>query len=284
MRQQVDAQIGYLRPTSLINRRFWAPGEEANTGVYDPYRVVVRNARIADKPFTLDEHGFALARWPTKLDNAAFDDKELVEKIYHQEVKDAIMRMCGADHVALMGGQLRTSGATSDIVQPPAAEAHVDFDTPTSNRIAKALYERSAPEGSGYERFIVFSLWRVLSDPPQDWPLALCEAASVGDDEGVPNVKVDVDKIPPKEDWFKPVAGEESMAAASIFTFNPNHRWWYFPDMTRDEVLFIKFHDSDHSRAWRALHTAFHDTSRKDAKERRSFEFRGIAYFSKKGA
>jgi hypothetical protein len=51
--------------------------------------------------------------------------------------------------------------------------------------------------------------------------------------------------------------------------------------MTADEVIFIKFHDSDHSRAWRAPHTAFRDTSRPDAIERRSMEFRGVAFFTK---
>ena len=33
---EVAARIDYLLPTSLINRRFWAPGEEYNTGVYQP--------------------------------------------------------------------------------------------------------------------------------------------------------------------------------------------------------------------------------------------------------
>ena len=70
------------------------------------------------------------------------------------------------------------------------------------------------------------------------------------------------------------------MAAATIFHHNPAHRWWYFPDMTADEVIFIKFHDSDHGRAWRAPHTAFHDTSRPDAVTRESYEFRAIAYFT----
>jgi hypothetical protein len=51
--------------------------------------------------------------------------------------------------------------------------------------------------------------------------------------------------------------------------------------MTDEEVLFIKFYDSDRSRAWRALHTAFADHSRPDAIERHSMEYRGIAYFSK---
>lgn len=275
----VDAQISYLKPTSLINRRYWAPGEEVNTGEYEPYPVVIRNARTADKPFTLDEYGFAIANFPTALND--FENNTRIEEIYFPEIKNIAMEMTGADHVAVMGGQLRSSGQTGAIIQPPAAEAHVDFNEYTSNKIAKKLYEKTAPGGPGYDRFILFSLWRVLSDPPQDWPLALCEGASVANDEGVSNVKVDVDKIPPYEERFKPIPGEEEMTAATIFFHNPSHRWWYYPDMTKDEIVFIKFHDSDHSRAWRAPHTAFHDVRRNDARTRRSFEVRGIAYFSK---
>ena len=51
--------------------------------------------------------------------------------------------------------------------------------------------------------------------------------------------------------------------------------------MTADEVIFIKFYDSDHSRTWRAPHTAFRDSSRPDAVERRSIEYRGVAYFTR---
>ncbi|MAW79858.1 MAG: hypothetical protein CMI63_06440 [Parvularcula sp.] len=280
MSESVDAQISYLKPTSLINRRFWAPGEEVNTGEYEPYPVVIKNAREAAKPFTLDEHGFAIACYPTKLDD--FEDTEKIASVYNEEVKAIVKEMTGADHVTLMGGQLRTSGQTSEIVQPPAAEAHVDFNEFTSKKIAKGLYEKSAPDGPGFDRFILFSLWRVLSDPPQDWPLALCEASSVDDSEGVSNVKVDVSEIPPYERRFDPIPGEEEMVAATIFFHNPKHRWWYFPDMTKDEVVFIKFHDSDHSRPWRTPHTAFHDASRKDAVTRVSYEVRGVAYFQKK--
>ena len=279
MRANVQASISYLKPTSRINRRFWAPGEEVNTGEYEPYSVIIRNAREAATPFTLDEHGFAIASYPTKLDD--FENKEKISKIYDNEVKRAVMDMCGADHVTLMSGQLRTSGATSAIVQPPAAEAHVDFNEYTSKKLAQMLYEKSAPEGPGYNRFIIFSLWRVLSDPPQDWPLALCEAASVNDDEGVSNTKVDVDEIPPYERRFDPIPGEEEMVAATIFFHNPDHRWWYFPDMTRDEVVFIKFHDSDHSHAWRTPHTAFHDASQEAPVTRVSYEMRGVAYFQR---
>jgi len=63
---EIDAKIQYLLPGSLINRRFWAPGEEYNTGEYAPYDVKIKNARLAG-PFTLDEHGFAIERHKTDI-------------------------------------------------------------------------------------------------------------------------------------------------------------------------------------------------------------------------
>lgn len=150
--------------------------------------------------------------------------------------------------------------------------------------VAARIYEARMPDGPGYDRFISFSLWRPLSPAPQDWPLALCDFRSVPEDEGTPNTKVDCDEIPEGDALFAEIPGEEDMVAASIFTHNPDHRWYYYPDMSDEEVLFIKFYDSDRSRAWRALHTAFADTSRPDAVERHSMEYRGIAYFSKAAA
>jgi hypothetical protein len=192
-----------------------------------------------------------------------------------------VARLTGTDLVIPMGGMLRRSVTTSASVQPPAAEAHVDFTQRSAERIAQRLYGRDRPNGPGYRRFIGFSLWRALSAPPQDMPLALCDGASVRDDEGTHNTKVDVDEIPTGAALLAPIEGEENMTAATIFHYSAAHRWWYFPDMTPDEVVLIKLYDSDHSGAWRCPHTAFRDTSRPDAHERQSMEFRGIAYFSR---
>jgi hypothetical protein len=49
--------------------------------------------------------------------------------------------------------------------------------------------------------------------------------------------------------------------------------------MTPDEVIMLKFHDSDQTHAWRTPHTAFFDTSFPDAKNRLSIECRSVAYF-----
>jgi hypothetical protein len=275
---EVRSTIDYLVPSSRINRRFWAPGRELNTGVYAPYEVVIRNARLAG-PFLIDQHGFCLATHRTDITD--WERHYGADSAYAAQVREVAARLTGADLVIPMGGMLRRSGATSASVQPPAAEAHVDFTQRSAERIAQRLYRRERPDGSGYRRFIAFSLWRALSAPPQDMPLALCEGDSVRDDEGTHNTKIDVDEIPPEEALFAPIEGEDDMTAATIFHHSSAHRWWYFPDMTPDEVVFIKLYDSDHSRAWRCPHTAFRDDGRPDSHQRQSMEFRGIAYFSR---
>ena len=275
----VETRIDYLVPTSRINRRFWAPGAELNTGVYAPYPVTIRNARLAAEPFTLDRHGFCLARHESAVRD--WRDAAHVDALYPAEVAKRTCALTGADFVVPMGGMVRSTGKTGPGVQPPAAEAHVDFTTRTANALAARLYAQAWPDGPGYDRFIAFSFWRAITPPPQSWPLALCDGSSVGDEEGTRNTKVDVDVLPEGDDLWKEIPGEEDMVAATIFHHNPNHLWYYFPDMVRDEIVLIKFHDSDHSRAWRAPHTAFHDTSRPDATIRESYEYRGVAYFSK---
>jgi hypothetical protein len=274
----VHSTIDYLVPSSRINRRFWAPGKEFNTGVYAPQNVIIRNARLAG-PFTLDEHGFVLGLHRTGITD--WERNYGPDTPYAGQVCEVAKRLSGADYVVPMGGMMRSAGKTSATVQPPAAEAHVDFTQRCAERIAGNLYNKKNPEGPGFRRFIAFSLWRALSPPPQDMPVALCEGRSVRDDEGTHNTKVDVDEIPTGEALFAPIEGEENMSAATIFHYSPAHRWWYFPDMTPDEVIFIKFYDSDHRTAWRCPHTAFRDSSRPDALERHSIEYRAIAYFTK---
>ena len=163
--------------------------------------------------------------------------------------------------------------------KPQASEAHVDFETSAANAYAADLYKEHHPDAPPYSRFVAFSFWRPLTPPPHDWPLAVCDFRSLDPAEGERNVLVWCDEIPPKEKWFDPIEGEETFPAAFIFHHNPNHRWWYFSKMTPDDVLFIKLHDSDHSRAWRCAHSAFRNTADPHPVQRESIEFRGMAFF-----
>jgi hypothetical protein len=192
--------------------------------------------------------------------------------------------------VAPMGWMIRNSGDISGFkrpegpyvhaggVQPPAGEAHIDTEPSRADRQAQAVYARARPDGPGFKRFIYSSFWRTFSEPPQDCPLAVCDHRSVADDEGLPNVLHIVDEIPKGEAMFAPMP-DDARPAAAIFRYSPAHRWWYFSNMTRDEAILLKFHDSDHSVAWRVPHTAFWDSSFPDRKVRASIECRSVAFF-----
>jgi hypothetical protein len=275
----VNAEILYLSPNSTLNRRYVAPGIDVNTGQFEPHQVVIRNARPLQNQFTLATHGFTLAQHRSRV--VDFGDKASVDAIYPAEIADVVKTLTGADLVVPLGWIVRTADAMAGGgTQPPASDAHVDFTPGRATAYAEQVYRRAAPEGPGFKRFIASSCWRAFSQPPQDWPLAVCDGRSVGDDEGTPNVMVVVDALPDREAMYGPLPGEQAMPAASVFHFNPNHRWWYFSDMTRDEVLLLKFYDSDRSQAWRTPHTAFRDTSYPHANTRQSIEFRTFAFFT----
>jgi hypothetical protein len=285
----IETDITYVASGSFINRRFVAPGIEHNTGRYETHRVKVRDGRDVQNAFSLERQGFVLADYPSKVSN--FFDREEVDRIYPTEVTEIVKSLTGADHVVPLGWMVRTSGDLSKHlrqtvgythrggVQPPAAEAHVDFTPDRAAPMARALYQKAFPNGKGYSRFISSSLWRAFSEPPQDYPLAVCDARSVGREEGVPNTMFVVDKLPDEQAMLAPMPDEDQRPAAAIFRYNANHRWWYFSNMTRDEVLLFKFHDSAPGTALRTPHTAFRDSSFANAKPRESIEFRTMAFF-----
>ena len=64
-------------------------------------------------------------------------------------------------------------------------------------------------------------------------------------------------------------------------TFNPSHRWFYFPEMKREEALVFKCYDSEKDgRARFSAHAAFEDpNSSPDAPPRESIEIRTLAFF-----
>jgi hypothetical protein len=63
--------------------------------------------------------------------------------------------------------------------------------------------------------------------------------------------------------------------------YNPNHRWFYFPQMRRDEAIVFTVYDSrNDGRARFTPHTSFDDpTSPPNAPPRQSIEMRAFAFF-----
>lgn len=288
--RQAPALIRYLAPGDFVTRRYVSQGAEINTGEYRDYPMVVRDGMPIRDHFTLDRHGFRIASHASAV--ADFTDRDDVDRRYLAECERVIAALTGADRVAAQGWMVRTSADLSARaaekvagyrhsggIQPPAGEAHVDYNPITGRRAAARIHAERFADAPPCRRWIAVSLWRALSPGPQDWPLAVCDGRSVGEGEGTSNTLFVVDELPTGDALTAPVEGEDAMIAATIFRHNPAHRWWYFSNMAADDVLLFKFQDSDHAVTWRCPHTAFHDTSLPDTKTRTSIEVRAMAFF-----
>jgi hypothetical protein len=66
-------------------------------------------------------------------------------------------------------------------------------------------------------------------------------------------------------------------------TYSPDHRWFYFPEMTPDEAILLKCYDSaTDGRTRFGPHTAFVDpTTPADAPPRESIELRTLVFHKK---
>src|SRR4029077_16347643 len=96
---EVHSLIDYLVPTSRINRRFWSPGKEYNTGSYASYPVTIRNARTA-RPLSLDDHGFCLGHHRSEI--TEWEHNYSPQSAYAQQVCEVTRSLTGADLVLTM--------------------------------------------------------------------------------------------------------------------------------------------------------------------------------------
>ncbi len=162
--------------------------------------------------------------------------------------------------------------------QPPASDVHVDYTPRRAQAIADDLLKKNSAEGYQYKRFMMINMWRAVSPGPQDWPLALCSGASVQDSEGVANGLVYTDTLPEHDNIPVELPFDPMYPEGTIFVHNPLHRWYYFSNMTKDEVIVFRLYDSARDHAWRVPHCSFHNEE-KGAKTRQSVEIRAAVYF-----
>jgi len=247
--------------------RYFSNDSSRDTVVLDPRQMQIDEALAADS--RLDREGFALVRHSSAV--ADFADSEQVARMHPPEIADLIKSVTGADLVVVTGtGVLRfaersaQSGALDN--SRPARFAHVDISDVTAAQFSA----RSLPEGSAAPRRAAhYNVWRALSPAPQDVPLALCDARSVS-----PQDLIAADAV------FDRDGVDVWSFEGLVVAHSPSHRWRWFRDLGRDEVIVFKTHDSDPARAHCVPHVAFDDPGcPADAPPRASIEMRAIAYW-----
>ncbi len=244
----------------------YAPhGTEETNIEFVEHVVEIRDVRQRSQPLRLDVEGASLLTHRSSVRN--FYDEEELRRVGYAEAAELVRAATGAAEVIVFdhnirGNKGRAKARSAGDVKRPVFHIHTDFSGKSAHaRVAGLLGGAPAPD----LRMAAINVWRPLTGPLRDSPLAICDASSVDQRDLLP-----ADLIYP-----------DRTGQIYYVAFNPLHRWYYASDMRTDEAWLFKNYDSaTDGRARFAPHTAFLDpTPHSPIPARESVEFRTFAFF-----
>ncbi len=230
------------------------------------HTMAIQNAREHLDEISLDKQGITFTPHETAVSN--FYDAEEVKAVYYPEVVELIKKITGAEKVHVFDHNVRCAPMCArgeNGAREPVKFAHNDYTLTSGPQRVRDLLPADEAEERLQHRFAVINVWRPIRGPVQDAPLAVCDAASMTqDDFNETDLKY-----------------EDRTGEVYSVSHNPNHRWFYFPHMERNEAMLLKCYDSaTDGRARFTAHSAFADpTSPPDAPARESIETRTLVFF-----
>src|SRR6185437_3216565 len=212
----------------------------------------------------LDREGFVLLRHPTATRDL-YDEDEIA-RVYYPECERLIAGATGASRVHVFDHIVRNAArmAKDNTIKQPAGRMPNDYTAWSAPQRVRDLMGAEA-EALLQHRYAEINVWRPIRGPLLRSPLALCDASTLSEENLVASELRYLDRT-----------GE-----IYAVTYNPTQRWYYFPEMTTDEVVLIRCFDSARAGAARfSAHGAFDDpTTPADAPPRESIETRALVFF-----
>ena len=264
----MQAEIPYTVDTGekLVNETFGPNNIRRRTsGTQEKHRVTLNDGRAIRAKLSLDENGFVFVEHPSAMKN--FFDAEALKSVYYPEVERLIRSVSGAARVLVFDHTLR-SGDESEreekLIREPVLSAHNDYtEWSGPNRVRELMGEEA--EKLLERRFAIIQVWRAINQPIRSNPLAVADARSVA----------------PQDLLVAERRYPNRVGQTYRLKYSPRHRWFYFPEMRRDEALVFKVYDSaTDGRARFTPHTSFEDpTTPPGAAPRQSIEARALAFF-----
>ncbi len=267
--ETIEATLSYFAdteamPVTLVG----APGASdlrTGGGKADPRQIVLRNGRPYSDRFALERDGFRFVHHDTKV--ADFFDEGEVRRVYYPEMEALVKAESGASRVVVFDHTLRTADdelRETAKIREVVRRVHNDYTEWSAPQRVRNLLPDEADELL-QRRFAIIQVWRPIRHPVESWPLAIADAQSLSPADMVVTERRYPDRI----------------GQTSAVTYNPAHRWYWFPRMRPDEALVFKVYDSlKDGRARFTAHTAFEDPmTPPHARPRESIEIRTLAFF-----
>ena len=267
-RVSVLAQIPYTADTGekLVNETFGPNNiRRRSSGTLEWRQVPVHNGRLQAADFALEKNGFVFVRHETAVQD--FFDAGQIKSVYYPEVAKLIGTVSGAARVEVFDHTLRSgdeSEREAKLIREPVLWAHNDYTEWSGPQRVRDLFPDEA-ESLLARRFAIIQVWRAINRPIESNPLAIADASSVAFDD----LLVAERRYPNR------------VGQTYRLRYSPAHRWFYFPEMARDEALVFKVYDSEaDGRARFTAHTSFNDPQTPaGAPPRQSIEARALAFF-----
>ena len=242
---QLSAELFYRNPLRVGEPKptYGLKEEDPERPDLTGHLAVILDGR--GKATSLDQEGFKLIQHSSSVSD--FYDDQCVQDQYYPEIKEVVLNESGAAFVQVLSHITRSEEQALQGNRLGAHRlVHNDF---TSNLIKHGFFSALEQEGK-YDiengRICIFNLWRRFDPDGLHAPLAVCDASSV----------TEADLIP-ADLWN--YGGGEGLLEICQSSHNPKHRWFYFPEMRREEVLMFKTYDSAMSPFMPTLHSAFDD-------------------------
>lgn len=264
----IEATLNYIvnDGTKIFTETAALGGTDVRTGGKpDPRHVTIRNGRRRARDFTLDRNGFRFIRHDTAVRD--FLDAAELRRVYYAEMEALVKAESGASRVVVFDHTLRTADDAlreARKIREVVLRVHNDYTEWSGPQRVRDLLPDEADDLLR-RRFAIVQVWRPIRHPVETFPLAICDARSLAAE----NLVVSERRYPHR------------VGQTYAISYSPDHAWYWFPRMQRDEALVFKVYDSltDGRARWTA-HTAFEDpTSPPNARPRESIEVRTLAFF-----
>ncbi len=265
----VEADLNYVVDTGTPPVIYVDWPEEEHKAIpplYESHRCKIYNARPITGQFDLATHGFEMTRIPSNVTD--FYDKDEVERVYNPEVATIVKLAMGARDVVVFDHTFRTLNDEineSKGTREPVKAVHNDYTDRSARQRVRDIMGDKRAEVLLRQRFAIVQTWRPINQTVLTEPFALADGRTI------PNSN------------FVPLQRRYSYRTAETYhiSFDPNHMFYYLPEMTPEETYIFKVYDTDGSVGVRfTAHTAFDDpTSSPDARPRESVESRALVFF-----
>jgi hypothetical protein len=209
----------------------------------------IYDARGVRDQLDLEREGFMLVDHKTAVTD--FSDTEQFGDTYLAEMIDVLRDVTTADifvparkYLALR--QPAVGDHDIDYIKAPSNLVHMDFTQGSFANLVQLTLEEAGRGGEVFSRVALYQMWRPLSDPPEDFPFALVDSRSTSPDDFIV-----MDNI------IGPTDTPGNVLQTRLGLYRPEHRWYWFSNMTQDELVVFKGNDTRFGDAQCVFHAAF---------------------------